>query len=467
MKTTFYKSLKAFTLCAGFFSLAACKEKSIIKPDLIPGVDSINIFQVDTMSMSVKNSYYDSLWTNDYGYPIVGIGRISDDVFFGKTNQGVYLQFAPPIEGFSFPAGTIIDSTVLSIPYIYYAYGDSSSTNPSHILHMKAYRITDPFALGDGTRRYYSFDKLAYGTELASSDVTVKSLTDTVALASGDTVSNLLRIKMKPAMEDLFKTISPGDLSTTTAFLDFFKGIYLGPDTTKTQNTVGYFALNGGNILTNYANAQIEVYYHSTSSASLQKAFFKFTPSTCSFFNGIYRNYNGFPILNYLNNQTASRDSIIIEGYPGFRSDITIQLGNTIPISVINKASMTVTVLKTGDETRFSPPAKLLVRVVDADGTERLVSDMANADGTVNTAGQTFVDGSPVSVTIGNQQYTQYTLNIPREIQNAISLRKTEIKLRLSASLPYPGAFRMIADGPNGAAGTKLRFNVIYTKLNQ
>jgi hypothetical protein len=465
LKTTFHNHLKAFTLCAGFFSLVACKEKSSIKPDLIPGVDSINTFEVTDLAISVKTTHFDSLSTDVYTYPLVAIGGITSDPFFGRTMAGAYLQFIPPAENFTFPTGVIMDSTVISIPYLSFSYADTTRSNNSHALKLRAYEITDNFS--DTSVKYYAVSKLAYNPlPVGTGTITVKSLYDTVKLATGDSVYRLLRMRVD-GLNDRFKNMSATDLASTAAFRAHFKGIYLGPDTTVIQNTLAYFGLTAGNSgLSNYDRAQLEFYYHTATDTKLLKAFFKFSPSYSSFFNGIYRNYTGTPALNYFNNQTANHDSLLMQGYPGFRSDLTIKIDNKIPPSVINKATITLTALKIGDDNRFSAPPQLIVTVVNDDGTERVITDMLNNDGSANEDGPSFVDGAATKVTINGTDFVRYTLNIPREVQKTISAGKTELKLRLASTVTYPGSFRMVVDGPNSSnPDTRLKFNVIYTKL--
>ncbi len=471
MKTTFYRNLKAFTLCAGFFSLAACKEKSAVKPDLIPGVDNIYTFEVTNFNINVKNAYSDSLWTSDYTYPFVTIGRISNDPFFGKTTAGLYFQVIPPATSFTFPTGVIIDSSVLSIPYLDFAYGDTSHTDPNHALNLKVYQITEPFSVGDRSRKYFAFDKVAYNaaTPIGSGVFSIKSLRDTVKLGTGDSIGRMLRIKMEPAFNTFFAAIDPANFASGAAFMDYFKGLFVGPDTNVVRNTLGAFVLNSGSLVSTYANAQLEFYYHSATDTAKKKAYFRFDPTTCNFYNSIYRNYNGVTASNYQNNQTATRDSLVMQGYPGFRSDITIKIDTAVlPYAVINKAELTVTVLKTGDDNRFTPPPQLIIRGFKADGTERAVADILNGDdSTTNSSGATFVGGLATSVQIGAIQYIQYKLNVPRELQRVMSEGRQELKLRLFVPTARQGMFRMLADGPNSSnADTKLRFNVIYTKLN-
>jgi len=466
LKTIFKNRLKAFTLCAGFFSLVACREKSVTASNLIPEVDNIHTFRVDTLPMTIKSTYFDSLWTNNYTYPVVGIGGITDDAFFGKTVAGAYIQLLPPADNFSFGSNAILDSAVISLPYLDVAYGDTSRSNPAHVLHLKAYEITGDFTYGDGSRKYYAMDRVAYNAAapIASANITMKSLQDSLKLIKGDSTNHLLRMRINSDFADAFMAHDSGFFANTATFQNNFKGIYIAPDTLQNNNTLAYFALTGGNSTLFYSKAQMEFYYHYPTDTALKVSFFQFGSTSCAFFNGIYRNYNGAPAQAYLNSQAADHDSLIIQGYPGFRSDLTIQLGNNIPAAVINKAALVVTALSTGDQARFSAPQQLILKALNDDGTERNVQDMLDISGSSNETQLAFVGGKATSVTIGGITYTQYVLNIPRELQYAVAQGQTQLRLRLLGATAYPGAFRMIGSGPDNDMNTRIKFDIIYTK---
>lgn len=469
LKTTLYKSWKAFALCAGFFSLFAvsCKERSVIKPDLIPDVDGVNTFEVKDFDMTVRNSYFDSLYVNDYTYPIVGLGRIDNDLFFGKTAAGAYIQFVPPAANFVFPADMVKDSVILVIPYLGLAYGDTNRTNLSNALTLKVHEVTSTdFAFGDGKTKWYSSQQFAYNTttSLGSGTVTLKSLTDTLVFAN-DTISGVLRLKMASAMFDRIANLTPDQLASGTAFQEAFRGIFVGPDTTQAKNTLAYFAVSGGSSSAAiYQKAHLQFYYHTTTDATLRRAVFQYGTSS-AFSNSILRNYTGFPAAGFYNS-TANRDSLVVQGYPGFRADVTVKLDGRIPPSIINKASLELVVLRTGDESRFNPPTQLIITKIINDSTTTSLADVLDATGVANSAALAFVDGKPRKATINGVDYYRYTINMPREVQRTLAEGKTEMKLRIASNQVYPGAFRMVVAGPNAPDDLKMRFNVIYTKQN-
>lgn len=455
-------------LCAGFFSLfaTACKERTTVKPDLIPPVDGINTVEVKDFDITIQNSYFDSLRANEYTYPVVGLGRINNDLFFGKTAAGVYMQFVPPKDNFTFENLSQIDSVVLVMPYLNLAFGDTAVADLNNSLALKAHEITAGDFIFDATTIWYSPRQFQYNTSnWGTGNVTLKSLNDTLHLANGDTVSNILRLKLNNSFFSYINSFSPSDLASSAAFLSRFKGLFLGPDTLQNKNTLAYFALSGGSSSNvNYQRAHLAFYYHVSTDTLLKRAIFPYT-DICASSNNIIRNYTGYPAASFLNS-TANRDSILIQGYPGFRTDITIKLDSKIPASIINKASLVITVLKTGDENRFNPPPQLIITKVNDDGTTSSIADVVDGSGASNSAALAFVDGKPKVVKIDGVDHFQYTVNVPREVQRTMSEGKTQMKLRVASSQAYPAAFRLIAAGSNAPEETKLKFNVIYTKQN-
>ncbi|RYZ44284.1 MAG: DUF4270 family protein [Sphingobacteriales bacterium] len=329
MKTIFHKNLKAFTLCAGFFSLVACREKTTINPELLDQPDNINTFGVTGLQMTINNTHFDSLRTNDYDYPLVAIGGITDDPFFGKTMAGAYIQLIAPFDNYAFPTGAVIDSSILSIPYSGFSYGDTARSNAANQLKLKVYEATQTFGY-DLTTPLYAFSKLTYNTNpLKTVSVPISSLTDTFALNSKDTVSKLLRIRMD-TLGNRFKYMTEnGQAVTNAAFVQNFKGLYIAPDTNAPQNTIGYFGLFGGNSTVNYSRAQVEVYYH-TPTVAFARAFFNYATTLTGFFNTIVKNYGNLPASSYYNNQTGTHDSM---EFPVTRASVSMLRSVSRPIA--------------------------------------------------------------------------------------------------------------------------------------
>jgi hypothetical protein len=452
---------KAFVYSTGFFSLffltllSSCKEKTILNPDLIPPVDNINTFEINDWNMEVRIKYRDSLYTSDITYPVGILGRISKDDFFGSTNAGIYLQVIPPSANFTFPTTTIMDSSVLVLPYYGLSFGDTIASNSPTI---RVYRIEDNFVKDtEEGRKYYSFDKLNYNTSPIGEGVLIlKDLQDSL---------RQFRIKLNHSFSELIAHTDSAHFATDTAFLNYFNGVYISPDTTQDNvHFLSYFRLdNAGGILN---DARIEFHYRPHPDSVSRKATFQYSTLSSAFFSSITRNYSGFPAQNYMNDHQTLRDSVIVQGAPGFQSEITIKLDKNIPPSVINKAALTFTLINLDRDEKIAPADQLIVNGVNENGEEYYLADRLNKGGTLSNDGLSFVDAKPRSVMINGVKYIQYTINIPREVTKAYLEGKSEIKLRIRATTDLPGAFRFIAPGPNGPEDLKLKFNLIYSKLN-
>jgi hypothetical protein len=467
LKTTFYRNLKAFTLCAGFFSLVACKEKGVTKTGLIPDIDNIHTFGLTEsfFTPTVIVDKVDSLLTSDSSYLLTGLGKISDDPFFGSTVSGLFIQFAPQSTFYNFPAGTIIDSATICLPYFNnITYGDTSKTD--NYQYLKVFRVNDDnFKRVPGGKFFSSSNFTTLPTAIGSGNVPFKSLSDTF-YSPVDTLGGQLRIRMSNDFVNEIATADSSKFNSTAAFLAFVKGFYIVPsDTLPAQKRISYFNLAGSTVNT---SARIE-FHTRTSAGKYSKVSFPFNSNTCAFSNRITRNYSTKPVISSFLNPTvppANRDTVVIQGYPGFYSEITIKNIDQIPPSVINKARLLLTQIPVGDEKYYFCPPQIILEGVASNGLLYTIADLLTNGGSTSASGYAFVGGKPAKVTINGVEYMQYALNFPRELQVAINAGKKELKLRVSATTSYPGSYRMIAGGPNASDDTKIRLEVIYTKIN-
>lgn len=468
MKTTFNSSLKAFTLCAGFFSLVACREKSVTKPGrLIPDIDNIHTFGLNEsfFTPNLAVTQYDSLITNDSTYFYAGIGKISDDPFFGSSESGLFVQFIPSISFTQFPADVVVDSASICLPYVSNVYGDTSRTT-ANVINLSVYRVTDDnFKRGTGLPYYAFTDFTRNTTPIGGGSFDYKSAFDTIRTPI-DTIAGQMRIPLNQSFINELVTADTSKYSSTAAFLSFVKGFYIAPTpgSSPLQRRVSYVSLNGN---TTNTTARIDFYVHNTTTGSPRKITFPFNYTNCAFSNRIVRNRLSTPSDKYAGSTNATtRDSVIIQGYPGFYSEITIKNIDQIPPSVINKAELILTCIPLGLDNYYTGPTQLVPMGVNPDGTRYTLADLLTNAGSPSANGYTFVDGKPREVTINGTKYTQYSINFPRELQLALNAGKKELKLRISSSTATIGAYRMVAGGLNGAADTKLRLDVIYTKTN-
>lgn len=460
-------------MCAGFFSLVACKEASVIKPDLIPPVDNINTFRLSAadFDIQIQNGYFDSLRTDDATYPIAPIGSIDNDPFFGTTDAGIYFQVAPNVDKFSFPDDmTGIDSAVLVLPFTGVSYGDTTHTSYQA---LKVYRITQAdFKIDVNTQKYYAFSSVSadMANPIGAGRVSAKAIKydSTAYPAGGDTVGSQLRLRLTDAFANEIKGLSDDVFANFSSFIDYFKGVYVAPDPSaaaEDRKRISYFYL-GVSSSDVYRKARIEFWYHVTGSTTGKVAMFTYNPISSAFFAGIKRNRTGTPAEALYSSIGAARDSIVIQGAPGFYTDLTIKNIQDIPASIINKAEIRITALKLGNDDILTTPLQLIPSGVDANGALYTIADLLDVSGSQTSGTQAFVGGTPKEVEIDGAKYIQYTINIPRELQQAKTAGKTELKIRLSSSTNLPGAYRMVAPGPGAPGALQMKFDVIYSKMN-
>jgi hypothetical protein len=461
LRTSFNKPFLALALSLGFFSWQSCKERTVLPSDLIPAVDNIHTFELtaDQLGISLQTGIYDSLKTNDSVNSTIGLGLIPNDPFFGSIKSGLYFQVVPPAAFYTFPDNLVLDSACISLPFDNLSFGDTSNA-ANNFLYLKVYRLTEPM-VKEST--YYTFQSFSFNpTPVGGGAVSLQSLTDTFHIP-GDTLSGQIRIKLSNAFAQSIIDADSADLVSHAAFISFLNGLYIVPaDTTALQNRISYFHLAGA---TSNAATRIDFFYHNNGDTVSKLVSFPFNAASSAFANRISKNYTGTPANDFIQH-TENRDSVLIQGYPGFYTGITIRNLDMIPPSVINKAQLLVTSLAVGSDAIYGPPLRLFLEKLDDNGVPGPIADVLGGSGTPSSGGLDFMDGMPKEITINGQLHYQYALNFPRELQNAIKAGKTELTLRLSSGTTFPGAFRLVADGLHGTnPDTKLKADIIYTKI--
>lgn len=446
----------------GFFScmtiLSACKEKDFSKSvDGIPEVDNINTFAWEADSFSINHNLIDTLITNDVNYPVATIGKIDQDPFFGKTNAGLYVQFSTSALDMKFPAGLILDSTVLSIPYYIPAlsptskifYGDTAKN-----LVFNVHRINEEFKF-DKDKQYFAFDQLGYDAQpIAQKSFKLNEVFDTLTLADGVKVTNVLRIKLPQSFGQEIVNLDPEQyLKTAPDFQKYFPGFYIHADQSSETNALAIFNISDGDRAIHPA-AQILLYYHMPNDTVVTNTYFPFVHTNSAWFNSIKRDYTGVPAQQYLNAQNS--DSIIVQGAPGISSIIEIPI-DKIGDGIINKAQLTLTVNNVGGEHLYLPPNQIIVRGVNDIGENYNIADF------VSGVGFTYIGGTSLVEEHNGNSVLRYKFNMPREVQRLKQEGKKVLRIRISAATAHLGFYRSVFYGPKEESGLKPDFKVIYS----
>ncbi|HTO17069.1 MAG TPA: hypothetical protein VLZ83_14965 [Edaphocola sp.] len=447
--------------------MTSCKEHSIIKGGIIPDVDNIHTFEKGNadFDISFANSISDTITTSNFSFSgtnVIAVGAFTDP-FFGKTKSVAHFQITPYSSQFRFPEGSIIDSAVLVLPFTNGTasgriYGDTNSVNTWNV-YKSGERL-------EKSKTYYNNHTTALGTLIGSADVSYNQFNDTIKQiisATSDTTAGQLRIKLSNTFaQEIFST-DTNHLLNTTAFFNYFNGISIAPDMTKSQNLLSYFLLpSGPTEPKSLQNARIEFHYHNSTDTTFKSLVMR--PSVCAYYSNITNTYTGFPANNYINQKS---DSILVQSNPGFRTDITINGLKNIPLSVINKAELKITVQKIGTAPNFInyfQPLDPINPTLVVNGKEEQLFERLDNEGGVNGTGSYMVDPFLRTETINGITYQQYRINIPRTIQQYIMQGKDSITIRLRGTSSTPGMYRVLAQGIGDNSQTNFKFSTIYTK---
>jgi Domain of unknown function (DUF4270) len=437
---------------------------------MVPAVDNINTFQLNDSDITVltKSVLDDSLITSSNIAPVIaGMGTVNVDPYFGKTNAGIYFQVVPPVSSYNFPvAASAIDSVVLVLPYSGFTYGDTANTTQTQ--RFTAYRMLDTMSL---TSNYYNFSKFNVDrtNPLGSVTANIYNLKNDVVLKSGGTnisVAPHLRIRLnndiKEALVD--STLNYG---TYVDFLNWFRGIYVEPDTNQSGTSIPYFRLDGTD---NFTTASVLFYMQDSVISS-----FAFNTTSTAHSNWVSRIYTGFPAVSHFSPSITNDSILLIQNEPGAKADIRItnlrHMDTLIKQSLINKAEILLTKIDVNGssdaaitDSRFAEPASIVPDGIQSDGTVYTILDRYPVSSTTPID---FIDGKSRSVTVGAFTVTQYSINFPRELQQALIQGRSELHLRLRGARTYNGAFRLVAGGRSYSNGTySLRVNVVYSKIH-
>lgn len=446
-----------------------CKEDTIIKANVAPNGDNIEVNEVSDALPIISKTFYDdsvvtSLSLNNIRV-IHGAGTVVDP-FFGRSNASFYMQVIPPTGSFNFSSsGYTLDSAVIILPYSGFTWGDT--TNPNSTQRFRVYELTEKIYRDS---IYYSKDVKSVNSSVPLSDfitVNLKNLKDSVKLPGIDTVSPHMRLKLTNDFVTRIKNDAGGvNFSDNEKFLDYLKGIYIEPETNQNGRAIPYFFLDGS---TDYTRASIAFYFREDSDPNKTKTvFFNFTKTDCAHYNHITRNYTGtqaktyFDLLNSAPN--TADDLVLLQNEPGAAIDLRIQKLQSLPKEVINKAQLIFYKVKTNEDDVFTEPNQIYPVGVNIDGTTYTIRDREPVSSPTPLA---LIDGKKRTLTIGSTSVSAYIINIPREVQKAITEGKDELHLRINGTQTYPGAYRLVAGGRNyNDVNYRIKFNVTYSKLN-
>lgn len=451
MKRAHLHLVTAILLAGAALGISSCKEDTIIQSDLIPGTDKINVFEVntDTLTINTTTVIIDTLNTSAEvsGQPIVhGLGTVNDP-YFGTTHSGIYFQVLPSTNQYIFPGN--VDSAFVILPYIGFKWGDTlRARTESNIQKFTVYR-TEEILNKDAV--YYSNNRKPVNEKVSLPySFDMKNITEYPTVLGRARVPHL-RIPLdmnSPLMQNIRGTAA--NSTSSAEFINFLRGLYVEPDTTQNGILMPYFYMNGAN---DYERTAIQFFY--TDGDTARSFFFNFNSSECAHYSRIKRDNN--KLSGLINAANATQELVLLQNEPGAAIDVKIPNIKNLPLGVVNKATLEFTQVSMPGSDKYLPPSRIVPYMVDNSG---IVSALNEASG--------FTDGSRQEISLGGFTIFKFQINIGNTVQKAIAGKWDTLHLRITGAKGFPGAYSLIAGGRNNSdPALKTKLTILYSKPQQ
>lgn len=345
---------------------SACnKRPNQIGADLQPNQGLITLIYSDTVDILAYSTKDDSVRTDHTESNLLGSMK---DPVFGTTVAGFYTQVRLSTSTHDFGTNPQLDSLVLSLVYSGY-YGDT--TTPQTI---RVYELLDSISIDSS---YYSNQIRNVGTT-DYANYTFNPKPTAPYVFGEDTLSAMIRVRLDTQSPELGNKILAADtnnLSSNSAFQDYFYGIYVVADPASQGGAVLYY-----NLLV--TNSRMTLYYSNDEEDSLRYEFF---------ITSTEARYNTYTHLNYADadpvfqQQVNNGDSLLgndrfyLQAMGGLKArlkfpglaDIQKNAGGKI---IVNEAKLILTSTEYDTATYVAPSQLALVRN-NNDGTYGVLDD--------------------------------------------------------------------------------------------
>jgi Domain of unknown function (DUF4270) len=463
------KRVLYFFLSIGVVYLAGCRENVLMNSKISPSNHDVGVYQKN-LSCITHTQFSDTVLTStNIGIPIYqAIGAISDP-YFGVTSGTTFFQVIPSSLGFTFAATDTIDSAILVLPYAGFTYGDTA--NRSITQTFQVFALTD--SLGDPIlSNYYSFNTKSTDVNnplSAPFTFNVYHLQDSVLVSGKNHAGLRIKLNLKNLLPKLNAALSADSTTASQAtFISAFPGLCIrSADSRKTAGALPYFELDGTDP---FSQAGILVYYHEHPSDTSYTQFY-FNPTYCAHFNNVVSSYGHYPVSKLYASNEKNDSVVAIQNLPGAELDLKIYGISSLPAGIINKAELQISLLPAYKNDLFAYPEKLYVTGVatatyPSNFTKGELYNVADRYPLTSLTPLSVMDGYP-HLNFGTYNSTTYTINIPRELMQAIAQKSDTIHLLINATQDYYGAFRLIAGGGNNSDSTlRAKLKVVYSQLN-
>ncbi len=458
---------------------SACRkinEATDLGGGLIPPIDNIKTFETFLEIETDNKLFNDS--NKVYYSDEQALGYIGSDPEFGSTHADGYFNISYPnymINPFVKSDSVVaIDSVILSLSYGGY-YGDTNSLQT-----VRVYEIAQNAGFDDTTLyKYGHADFLTTGGELGSKTFQVKNLDDSILhIRKRDTtkLANIIRIPLTNLLGDRFKNYDTtktanGAYRSDSIFKTLFRGLAVKAD--NSGNALVYFKPNDN------AKSKLTIYYQVKRNGLIDTTSVDFVHATGGQANIINRTPAG-GWNTYLANAGTNDDQVYLQSVPGSYALLKIPGLDTFRNSVIHRAEIIATPIRSSQDNIFKQPQAIFLDRVNAAGdtVSTFDSDMNLSNNYTNFTYNITSFGGLLKTD------STYRFNISRYVQHIVTRKNTNYLLRLYTpvrTFVYSPAYNAInqmyitdqpaygrvvlAGGSYLNPAKRLRLRIVYSKL--
>lgn len=280
----------------------SCRTDSKIGYSIFPDDELLDFNITDTISLKVYTQTMDTIVTN--GVNELLAGNYTDDIF-GYMKASFACQFSNHVQFINFEAGDIVDSVVLSLPYVgtensnYQSYyGDTTDRQTIRIFRLNQ-------DLNIETKYYGNTDPEPYTTgDLLGETFYYPVISDSI-----------LNIRLDNSLAYDFFDEDDETYTDQDNFKNFFKGIYVDSN----SDVIGE-----GAIVKYKMNSNLIIkFYFRTAEDTLE---YKISASNISNvrFNLFEHNHNGTPVADVMDQEVLQDSVAYIQAGGGLRTKIYI-----------------------------------------------------------------------------------------------------------------------------------------------
>ena len=465
-----FSKLDLLTLLISLFLFASCNESNTLGLDLDPE-NAIQGALVDTLTIQTKTLADDpTATTNASRFPF---GFIKDPVF-GTSEASLALGLSTPNSAaYSFGTNPTIDSAVLVLPYTSEFYGDTTTSVYSIDVHQLTKNLSKETNFL--SNREYAFQNTVIGNFTGRVKPKTPFKITAIVTGAADTLkatSPSIRIRLDRAfIQTNLANVSTANLANNAVFNEYFKGLHVSINKSKTTGNGGIMHLNLAD------SSRVEVYYKKQNATTATKIDTVFTIFRASRSAGpiaatIKHNYEGTEIATQLADVSNKQYEVTyLQSLAGLRNKISFpylqafakNVGSKI---VINKAELVVDLSTGTDVAPYLPAQRLALYQLDIAGQRALIADQSTTDyrytgnfGTgFNSASKTysFIVTAHVQDLIDGktQDYGTFLAPAPTTLATEYSILPNIITAHRSVI------------GSRTNSSNKVKLNIYYTKID-